>query len=169
MRRIYFLSPDIDIAKRVVNGLLLAKIENRHIHIIAKRDTPLEDLPEGNLLQKTDFIPAVEQGLAVGGSVGMLAGLVAIALPPASAVIAGGVLLGTTLFGAGLGAWVGGLVGMTLGNRRIKEFENEIEAGKLLVLVDVPVDRVEQTEELIKQYIPQAKIEHTEPKIPVFP
>ena len=36
MRRIYFLSPDIDIAKRVVNGLLLAKIENRHIHTIAE-------------------------------------------------------------------------------------------------------------------------------------
>ena len=99
----------------------------------------------------------------------MLAGLVAIAFPPASAVIAGGILLGTTLFGAGLGAWVGGLVGMSVGNRRIKEFEGAIEEGKLLVLVDVPADRVAETETLVKQYIPQAEIEHTEPKIPAFP
>ena len=169
MRRIYFLSPDIEITRRVVEGLRLAKVEEKSIHVIAKRNTPLEDLPEGNLLQKSDFIPAVEQGLAVGGTTGMLAGLVAIAFPPASAVIAGGILLGTTLFGAGLGAWVGGLVGMSVGNRRIKEFEGAIEEGKLLVLVDVPADRVAETETLVKQYIPQAEIEHTEPKIPAFP
>jgi len=34
----------------------------------------------------------------------MLAGLVAVVLPPASTVIAGGVLLATTLAGAGIGA-----------------------------------------------------------------
>ena len=92
MRRIYFLSPDIEITRRVVEGLRLAKVEEKSIHVIAKRNTPLEDLPEGNLLQKSDFIPAVEQGLAIGGTTGMLAGLVAIAFPPASAVIGGGYL-----------------------------------------------------------------------------
>ena len=169
MRRIYFLTPDIATTKRVVDDLMLAKIEDKYIHIIAKRGTPLEDLPEANLLQKSDFIPAVEQGLAVGGTTGMLAGLVAIAFPPASAVIAGGVLLGTTLFGAGVGAWVGGLVGMTLGNRRIKEFEDAIEAGKFLILVDAPASRVEEIEELVKQHIPEAEVESTEPRIPAFP
>ena len=59
----------------------------------------------------------------------------------------GGILLGNSLFGAGLGAWVSGLVGMSVGNRRIKEFEGAIEEGKLLVLVDVPADRVAETEE----------------------
>lgn len=169
MRRIYFLSPDIETTKRVVDRLRMAKVEEKSIHVIAKRGTPLEDLPEGNLLQKSDFVPAVEQGLAVGGTTGMLAGLVAMALPPASAVFAGGILLGTTLFGAGLGAWVSGLVGMSIGNRRIKEFEEAIEGGKFLILVDVPADQVAEIEELIKQHIPQAEIEHTEPTIPAFP
>ena len=169
MRRIYFLIPDIDIAKRVVNELLLAKIEDKHIHVIAKRGTPLEDLPEANLLQKSDFIPAVEQGLAIGGSTGMLAGLVALALPPASTVVAGGVLLASTLAAAGVGAWVSGMVGMSVGSRRIKEFEDAIEAGKLLILVDVPTSRVEEIEGCVKQHIPQAEFEKTEPMIPVFP
>ena len=93
MRRIYFLSPDIETTKRIVDDLLLARIEERHIHVVAKRGTELEDLPEANLLQKSDFVPAVERGLALGGSAGALAGLVAIALPPASTVLAGGVLL----------------------------------------------------------------------------
>ena len=169
MRRIYFLVPDIATTKRIIDDLLLAKIEDRHIHVIAKRGTPLEKLPEANLLQKSDFIPAVEQGLMLGGTTGMLAGLVAIVLPPASTVIAGGVLLATTLAGAGVGAWLSGMVGMSIGNRRTKEFEEAIEAGHLLLLADVPTDRVDEIEKRVKQHLPEVEIEGTEPNIPAFP
>jgi hypothetical protein len=168
MRRIYFLVPDITTTKKIVNELLLARIEERHIHVIAKHGVQLEDLPEANLLQKSDFIPAVEQGLALGGTTGLLAGLVAIAFP-ASTVVAGGVLLATTLAGAGVGAWVSGMVGMSGDNRRIKEFEGAIEAGELLVLADVPTDRVNQIEASVKQHLPKVEIEGTEPHIPAFP
>lgn len=169
MRRIYFLVPDIDVTKRIVDDLLMAKVEERHIHVIAKRGTPLEELPEANLLQKSDFIPAVEQGVALGGATGLLAGLVAIALPPASTVIAGGVLLATTLAGAGVGSWLGGMVGMSVGNRRTKEFEDAIEAGHFLVLVDVPSDRVNEIEERVKQHLPEVEVESTEPRVSAFP
>ncbi|MCW5601216.1 DUF1269 domain-containing protein [Nitrosomonas sp.] len=169
MRRIYFLVPDISATKRIVNELLLARIEEKHIHVIAKRGTPLEDLPEASLLQKSDFVPAVQQGLALGGSTGVLAGLVAVALPPASTVVAGGILLASALAGAGVGAWVSGLVGMSIGNRRIKEFEDAIEAGHFLVLADVSADRVEEIEERVKQHLPEVEIESTEPKVPAFP
>ncbi|MDP1559395.1 MAG: DUF1269 domain-containing protein [Nitrosomonas sp.] len=169
MKRIYFLTPDITITKKIVDELHSLHIEDQHIHVVAKRGTPLENLPEANLLQKSDFIPAVEQGLAVGGSTGMLAGLVAVALPPASTVIAGGILLAATLAGAGVGAWVSGMVGMSIGNRRIKEFEEAIEAGELLVLADVPTGRVDEIEKCVKQHLPQVEIEGTEPRIPAFP
>ena len=169
MRRIYFLVPDITTTKKIVDELLQARIEERHIHVIAKRGTPLEDLPEANLLQKSDFVPAVEQGLMLGGSTGLLAGLVAIVLPPASTVIAGGILLATTLAGAGVGAWLSGMVGMSIGNRRIKEFEEAIEAGHLLLLADVPTDRVDEIEKRVKQHLPTVEIEGTEPHIPAFP
>ncbi len=169
MRRIYFLVPDIATTKRIVDDLLLARIEERHIHVVAKRGTELEDLPEANLLQKTDFIPAVERGLALGGSAGALAGLVAIALPPFSTVVAGGVLLGTSLVGAGVGAWAGSLIGVSTANSRIKQFEEAIEAGQFLVLADVPKNRVEDIEARIKAHLPTVEIEGTEPIIPAFP
>ena len=169
MRRIYFLVPDINSTKRVVNELLLARIEERHIHVIAKSGTPLEELPEANLLQKSDFVPAVQQGLALGVTTGLLAGLVAVALPPASTVIAGGILLGTTVVSAGIGAWLSGMIGVNVGNRRIKEFEDAIEAGHFLILADVPADRVDEIEKRIKQHISEVEVETTEPKIPAFP
>ena len=169
MRRIYFLVPDVTTTKRIVDELLLARIEERHIHVIAKSGTPMEDLPEANLLQKSDFIPAVERGLALGGTTGILAGLVAITLPATATMLAGGVLLMATLSGAGIGAWAGGMVGVSVGNTRIKQFEKAIEAGQLLLLADVPKSRVDEIEERVKQHLPQVEIEGTEPTIPAFP
>ena len=169
MRRIYFLVPDVSTTKRIVNELLLARIDERHIHVIAKSGTPMEDLPEANLFQKSDFIPAVERGLALGGSTGILAGLVAITLPASAPMLAGGVLLMATLSGAGIGAWAGGMIGVSVENTRIKQFEGAIEAGQLLLLADVPKSRVEEIEERVKQHIPQVEIEGTEPTIPAFP
>jgi hypothetical protein len=169
MKRIYLLSPDIATTRRIVDDLLLARIEERHIHVLAKRGTPLEDLPEASLMQKSDFVPAVQRGIGLGGTTGILAGLVAIALPGAGPVIAGGVLLASALAGAGLGAWLGGMVGMNLGNTRLKRFEEAIEDGQLLVMADVPLGRVEAIEERIRKHLPGVEVAGTEPTIPAFP
>ena len=72
MRRIYFLSPDIGITHKIVAELQAEGINDQHIHILAKRDTPLKGLHEAGVTIKTDFIPAVERGLALGGSAGFL-------------------------------------------------------------------------------------------------
>jgi hypothetical protein len=161
--------PNIDSARKIVDELLLARIEERHIHVLAKRGTPMGDLPEASLLQKSDFIPAVERGFALGGAVGTVAGLVAISLPPAGTVIAGGILLGSALAGAGVGAWLGGMVGMNVGSTRLKQFEKTIEEGQLLLMVDVPRNRVEEITEAIKKHHPEGDVRGTEPLIPAFP
>ncbi len=51
MRRIYFLVPDLRTAGTVTDELLLARIEERHIHIVAPDGTELGDLPKASLLQ----------------------------------------------------------------------------------------------------------------------
>jgi hypothetical protein len=168
MRRIYFLSPNMQVSKDIVDALLLARIEERHIHVIAKRDTPMENLPEATFLQKTDFIPALEQGLAIGGALGILAGLVAIVLPGGLA-LAGGAILGISLAGAGYGALISSMVGSSVGNRRIKQFEEAVEKGEFLFLIDVSKDRVEEIETLVKSRHPDAECGGTEPYIPAFP
>src|SRR5690554_1742147 len=128
MKRIYFLSPDFDTTKKIVDELLLARIEEHHIHILAKRGTEMEDLPEASFLEKTDFVPALEQGLALGGATGILAGLVAVALPT-GLVLGGGAVLAISLAGAGVGALMSSMVGISIGNRRLEQFQEAIENG----------------------------------------
>jgi hypothetical protein len=162
MRRIYFLVPNIEITKKIVDDLLLARIEERHIHVLAKRGTPLEDLPEATFLQKTDFLPAMEQGIALGGATGLLAGLVAIALPT-GLVLGGGALFAITLAGAGVGGLMSSMVGSSIGNRRIEQFQEAMEKGEFLLMIDVPRDRVEEIETIIKKHHPEAECEGTDP------
>lgn len=169
MRRLYFLVPDVESARKIVDKLLLARVEERHIHVIAKAGTPMEDLPEANLLQKGDFIPALERGAAIGGATGLLAGLVAVTFPPAEIIVGGGAILASTLAGAGIGSWGSALIGIDAPNSRIKQFEKAIEQGEFLMMVDVRKGRADEIDELVKAHHPEAEIHGTEPTIPPFP
>lgn len=166
-RRLYLLVPDREVGKKVVDELLLAHVEWKHIHVIAKRGTPLEDLPEASHWQKSDVVPALQRAIPVGGATGLLCGLVGLALEPHLVIAGGGILLATSLAGVGVGAYLGGMVGLNIGNTRHKAFEQAIERGELLVIADVPRDRVEEISERIREAHPEAEVKGTDPR--VFP
>ena len=169
MRRIYFLAPNVASAKAIVSDLLLARIDERHMHVLAKEGTPLEDLPEAKLAQASDLIPSLERGAAAGGLTGLLAGLVAVSFPPAGVVLGGGALLGIALFGAGFGAWMSSMVGVGIPNSRLAEYQEAIAKGELLMMIDVPRTRVDETEAVVRRHHPEAELEGLEPNIPEFP
>lgn len=55
-RRLYFVLPDNESARSMLEAMLLARIDCRHIHFLSRRDTLPQDLPEANVLQKTDKV-----------------------------------------------------------------------------------------------------------------
>jgi len=169
MRRIYFLVPSVASARSIVDELLLARIEARHIHVIAREDTPLENLPQASVAQNTDLVPALQRGVAAGGLAGLLAGLLAVTLPPAGLVLGGGALLGLTLFGAGFGAWMSSMVGIGLPNSRIEKFQKAIADGELLMMIDVSPLRVEEIEALVTRHHAEAELEGADPNILLSP
>src|SRR5947208_849109 len=65
-RRLYFLLPDVASATRAANDLLLARVEDRHMHFLAKRGTALGELHEAGYLFKTDLVRGAGIGLALG-------------------------------------------------------------------------------------------------------
>ena len=167
MRRLYFLLPDLDTTHQVIDKMLLARVEERHLHVIASEGASLGDLPEASLIQKRDFDPAMERGVALGGAPGMMAGIAALAMP--GVVIAGGAILAMSLLGAGMGAWMGCMIGMDVDNSHVQKFKSAVEEGQVLVLVDVPKDRVDEIHGLVRGIHPDADFAGTEPSIPAFP
>lgn len=170
MKRLYFVAPDVASARKTVDELLLARVDQHHIHAIAKDGTPMEDLPTASFFQKTDLAHGVEQGLALGGASGLLAGLVAISLPGAGLILGGGaIMLATTLAGASIGAWSASLRALNIPNTHLAEFEQELDEGGILLMVDVPKDRVEEIRALINRTHTEVHDRGVEKSIPHFP
>ena len=169
MRRLYFLLPDISMAKAVVNELLLERIKEHHIHVLANEDTDIGNLPEAGLLQKSDFIPAIERGLIIGSLTGVIAGIAVITFPPAGLAPGGGSVLIISLLGAVIGAWFSGMVGVDVRNTHLKRFEPSLDKGNILLMVDVPKPRTKMIKALVHRQHPSVKISGTAPRIPAFP
>ncbi len=167
MKRLCFVSPDLGHAHHVVNELKGDGIEERHIYVVAREGMDLEGLPDAGP-ENDDFLPAYERGIAVGGTGGLLAGLFALSVPGAP-VIGGGTALLFGLYGAGLGGLLTGIAGASFSSTRLRKFREEIESGKLLVMADVPADRVDHFEELIRSVDSEVEVAGIEPEAPIIP
>ncbi|MGD8514386.1 MAG: DUF1269 domain-containing protein [Granulosicoccaceae bacterium] len=171
MRRLYFVIPNIPSARQIVDELLLARVDARHIHVISRDDSQVvrAELPEATLLEKTDIIPAFERGIVAGFAVGLLCGGLAIMFPPAGLDLGGGSFLAITLAGTAFGAWSSSMIGVSLHNSQLKRFEPAIETGSLLMMVDVPKKRAGEINQLVSRHHPEAHAEGVEPTMPAFP
>ncbi len=168
-RRLYFLLPDLESARLTANDLLLARVEFRHMHFLARRGMDLGDLHQANPLQKTDLVHGAEVGLVLGGVCGLLLGLFIVFSPPPGVTLELVIVLATAIGGALLGAWVASLVGASVPNSRIKQYQADIEKGAILLMVDVPPSRVEEIRELVHRRHPEASGGAMEPTQPAFP
>jgi hypothetical protein len=61
------------------------------------------------------------------------------------------------------------MIGISAPNSRLKDFEDAIAKGELLMMVDVPKARVDEITKLVQLHHPEAEVEGTEPVIPAFP
>lgn len=165
MKRLYFLAPNKSVAHTLVSELRANGVSEERIHVVAHERIELDNLPEGNLSHNSDLVPALERGAVTGGVAGLLAGLAVIAFPPAGIIIGTGAVLASTLAGAGFGAWVSGMIGVRLPNTELKEFEERIRQGELMMLVDADEDRADAIADLIRQHHPDVDIQVGKPDL----
>ncbi|HEX2332592.1 MAG TPA: DUF1269 domain-containing protein [Burkholderiales bacterium] len=155
-RRLYFILPDVESARRTADDLLLARVEDRHMRFLAKRGTELDPLHEAGYLDKTDMVHGAAVGLALGAIIGALVGVMVVAYPPEGTNPQLVSVLVGMLIGAPLGAWMASMAGAAVPNSRLKQFQADIEAGRVLMMVDVPFGRVEEITELVVSRHPEA-------------
>jgi hypothetical protein len=168
-RRLYFVLPDLFSAKQIVNDLLLARIEERRMHFHAKDGVSLDGLHQANLFQTSDIVHGAESGLVVGGVAGVMAGIAVMLFPPTGVSMQLVTVLITAVLGSAFGVWVSSMIASSIPNSRLREYERDIEAGKILLMVDVPAMRVVEIRELFAKRHPEATGGFQEATIPAFP
>jgi hypothetical protein len=152
-----------------MNDLLLARIDEHHIHVLARRGTPMEGLHEANVLQKTDLVHGAELGLIVGGAAGLIVGAILVLVPLEGVQLQLVMILIMGLGGALFGLWVSSMVAASVPNTKLLGFAKDIEEGKYLMMVDVPFRRVEEIQSLLQARHPEDKSGGVEPSMPAFP
>lgn len=168
-RRLYFVLPDVGSAETIEKELLLAKIDDPHIHFLAKDGINLGTLHIANLLQRSDLLHGIGIGLVAGGITGALAGVVLSFFPAVSQTFGMGGILLLAVLCAMMGSWISGMIAISIPNSRLRRFQPAIDRGEILLMVDVPVRRVAEIRELITSHHPEARAKGQEAQIPAFP
>lgn len=170
LRRIYWLVPDVQSARDTMDEFLLARIPYRRMHFVGREDMDMSGLHQASVLQTSDVVRSAEIGLVLGGALGGAMGaLVAVGYPVFGEGPEWGWIAVLAIFGVLFGVWVSTMIGISTPSRRLQRFTAQIEQGKILVMVDVPMWHVEEIEALLARLHPEAQLEGVEPDIPAFP
>jgi hypothetical protein len=152
-----------------MNDLLLARIENRHIHFLARDGTDMSGLHEANVLQASDVVRSAQMGLAIGAALGAAAGAILAVSSLVGDLSKPGIVGGLAALGSLFGAWSSSMIGVSMPSRRLRRFEPALRRGEILLMVDVSHRQVSEIDSLLQARHPEAHCEGQEPNVPAFP
>lgn len=168
-KRIYWLLPSLASARRVMDDLLLARVDNRHIHFMARESVDLSGLHEANLLQSTDFVRSAQMGMVLGAAIGAAAGALLTLSWLGDTLSKPALVAALAAVGAGFGAWSASMIGASMPSQRLRRFEPALARGEILLMVDVPNQRINEIEAMLHAKHQEGHDEGIEPNVPAFP
>lgn len=143
-------------AERSVDRLIAAGFSNNDISVLLPDNQSSKEFAhEKNTKAPEGTTAGVATGGAVGGTLGLLAGVGALSIPGLGPFIAAGPIMGA-LAGLGVGGAVGGLIGALVGmgipEYEAKRYEGRIKAGGVLLSVHCDTsEEVSRAKDLLKQ------------------
>ncbi len=153
-RRLYFLLPDAEHARSVVNELETSGINRRWVHVIAGQGIDVEDLPAASRNQRSDLGARLETILWDGNLVLFFFALLVLAILALLHVSSYWLLLPAAVM---LATCVAGVEFTShIPNVHLSEFTDALHHQEVLLMVDVPVGQVARVEQLIHRHHPAA-------------
>lgn len=155
LRRLYFLLPDEAHTKTIVDELHRSGITDRSIHILAKEQNNLIDLPKTQWIEGEDLAALIESILWHGNLWLFFIALVlfvAALINGSLAIAAALALFMLTSF------YAGARFVAKLPNTHLDNFTGAIQHGEILLMIDVPFYRVRETIDSVHQHHPEAQL-----------
>lgn len=159
MKRMYYLTDNIDSTEQISTDLHSAGITHWNFHVLSKDEAGLyqRQIHRANYFQRLDIVRNAERGAMLGLLAGIY-GMVFINTSEPFGPNPGMLAYFTVLFVLTLfGAWTGGLAGLGVENQKIRQYHDELEAGKYLILIDVKVGEEDRVHDLMSQKHPEAQ------------
>ena len=133
-----YRTTDLDMARAAMNAARGAGVGEECLMLVARSDIELESIPNDHKEADSDFVPGAIKGMAAGSATGLLLGLAAVVLTPLGVTLAGAGIV--ALAGAGIGGFASSLFGSALPDPVRQKFDDEIKAGRILLVTDTDAD-----------------------------
>lgn len=139
MRRLYYLANDLHTCAMVEHCLRDNGLRDGNFHVVSRDEIGLyqHQIRAATAYQRLDMVHAGERWALAGGGIGLLLGMLALALATPAWSVDGFTVFLLCLVGALFGAWRGALVGLSRDSYKIARFADELEAGRHLLMIDV--------------------------------
>ncbi len=151
MRCLYYLAPTLHSTQKISDDLHDVGVDDFFLHVIAKDEAGLrkQAIHSSNYLETLDVL---REGF-IGAVLGFVAGLIGVGLmiyfsafPNAPTLVYAALVGVATCFGA----WEGGLIGVGRRNKKLERFDDDIEAGKYLILVYAGADQEDAIRDMMR-------------------
>lgn len=154
LRRLFFLFPDEAHAQRAVNQLVFLNISERNIHAIS-RGVKLKTLPQATERQKNDTAFRVESFLWRANLLLFVVSLITFFIALVTAAFYWTL---AALFVMAITFFAGEHFVVHVPDVHLTEFTDALSHGEVLLMVDVPADRVSEIESMIHHRHPEAVV-----------
>jgi hypothetical protein len=148
--------PNVDRAEHAVDTLVNERFSNADISVLLPDSQGSKDFAhEKHTKAPEGTTTGVAAGGTIGGALGLLAGIGALAIPGVGPLIAAGPIMGA-LAGLGVGGAVGGLVGALVGmgipEYEAKRYEGRLKEGGVLLSVHCDTsEEIARAKEILKR------------------
>jgi hypothetical protein len=138
-KAVFCIAQTVPQAEDIVDRLKMAGFSNKDISVLVANKTGTKDFAISNQTKAPEgAATGASTGVVVGGGLGWLAGIGALAIPGLGPFIAAGPIM-AALSGAAVGGAVGGitgaLIGMGIPEYEAKRYEGKVKGGNALISV----------------------------------
>jgi len=151
MKRLFFLSDNIDQVEAISNDIHKRGINDWHFHVVCNDERGLlsHKVHSANYLNRFDIFRSGERGAIWGLMGGIILVLLLNNFTQAFVEFGVGLALVMIIPVTMFGAWIGGLVGVNHEHYQLKQFHEAIEDGKYLIMIDVPKGEIEPVSNML--------------------
>lgn len=161
MKQLYCIVDDLITTKQIVDELYALNIGESNFYVWSRNDAGLikNNIHPANPVQQQDIIHSGEQGAILGLVGGLILLSTIVLFHPFSIEVGWGISLAVIIFVTFFGAWVGGIVGISHDNYKISKFRDSIDAGKHLLVVEVPRHQIRKIMRVLGSHRQSATLE----------
>ena len=159
MKCLYYLAPTLDSTHGISDDLHAVGVRDFFVHVISRDEAGLkkQHIHSSNYLETLDV---VRDGV-IGGAVGFIVGLIGVALlryfDPFGVEVPNFVYYSIIGVATLFGTWEGGLIGIGQENRKLARFHDDIQGGKLLILIYALKEQEDKVRQMMRERHPESE------------